>query len=1029
MSVQHVAAPPSPYKGLAPFEDSSLDALFFFGRERESEIVSANLLAYRLTVLYGASGVGKSSLLGAGVAHRLRRQGEAVAVFDTWSGDAVTSLVAEVRETLDATVPDDSADSLAGALGLWTASLGQELYLILDQFDEYFLYHQHEDDFAHELAEVVTRPGLRINILISIRDDMLARLDRFKALIPNLFSNYLRLDHLDRRAAREAIVRPVERYNTLVPPTERVAAEPELVEAVLDQTIAARRDSDESADRNRVEAPYLQLVMQRLWEEERSRGSQILRLETLDRLGGSAEIVRTHLVEALEALPPDDRDVAAKLFNHLVTPSGTKIAHDVGDLAQYASLTERDVAPVLAALADERIVRPVTAPGGPEARYEIFHDVLAEPVVAWRHTYEAERELERTRVDVRRRHRRLLVLAAVALLAVAVMVGVTVYALTQRSNAAAQAQRAHARELAANALIDLQSHPQASLQLVVQAAQLLPSPEIEVTLRRVLVESHERVVLTQDAPVRAVAYSPRGHRFATGGRDGSVHVYTAAGRPLRTLVTGGAIRSIDYSEDGRVAAAASGDGTVRLLDGRSGRQLRVLRAPGATSMDFGGNLLVVAGADGIAYVWRANGEPVSLLRNPGAVLVARLSNDDRYVVTVARDQGGVRQARIFDTRSGELRHVLPQLDITTADFSPYSTIVATGSADGSADLWDVRSGRPLHRLETGKAVVDLDFSRDGKWLATASANDLGHIWEVATGAHVHTLVGPTLPLTSIEFDAAAQFVLIGSEDKNAYVFRTDSSQGVAVLAGHTAEVNDAAFSPNARRVVTAGEDSTARIWDPGAADQLRFVRRVNGPVTAVFDGEGKIVVRPLRPNPRLIARSPDGSLRASASGSDVVVSNARTGERIRTLHHEPAVTDVDFSPNGKLLATGSSHGTARIWNLRSRPFRQLAAHNGPVTVSFSRDGRWLVTGGPKTAIVWRVSTGERLSPNFYLRGHKGKFGGRDAHLTSAEFSPDGRRIVTASLDGTVRVYDCEVCGGLDSLLQLAQRRLARISRR
>ena len=88
-----VTAPPSPYKGLAPFEDSDLDALLFFGRERESEVIAANLMAARITVLYGPSGVGKSSVLRAGVAHRLRQeQGVEVIVFSTWTGNPVEAL-------------------------------------------------------------------------------------------------------------------------------------------------------------------------------------------------------------------------------------------------------------------------------------------------------------------------------------------------------------------------------------------------------------------------------------------------------------------------------------------------------------------------------------------------------------------------------------------------------------------------------------------------------------------------------------------------------------------------------------------------------------------------------------------------------------------------------------------------------------------------------------------------------------------------------------------------------------------------
>ncbi|MDX6486881.1 MAG: hypothetical protein QOF43_2034 [Gaiellaceae bacterium] len=97
------AAPPvSPFKGLAAFEDSELDALFFFGREREREVIVANLLAARLTVLYGESGVGKSSLLAAGVVRELRSiaPGATVALRSTWSG-SIDDALDEVQAKRD----------------------------------------------------------------------------------------------------------------------------------------------------------------------------------------------------------------------------------------------------------------------------------------------------------------------------------------------------------------------------------------------------------------------------------------------------------------------------------------------------------------------------------------------------------------------------------------------------------------------------------------------------------------------------------------------------------------------------------------------------------------------------------------------------------------------------------------------------------------------------------------------------------------------------------------------------------------
>jgi hypothetical protein len=105
------------------------------------------------------------------------------------------------------------------------------------------------------------------------------------------------------------------------------------------------------------------------------------------------------------------------MFNHLVTPSGTKIAHGVGDLAAYAGTNEENVEPILRALTEARILRPVAGQGEvDESRYEIFHDVLAGGVMAWRDEYEAQRDLEQERSKSARLKRWLKTLAPVLLL-------------------------------------------------------------------------------------------------------------------------------------------------------------------------------------------------------------------------------------------------------------------------------------------------------------------------------------------------------------------------------------------------------------------------------------------------------------------------------------------------------------------------------------------------------------------------------------------------------------------------------------
>ena len=464
----------SPYKGLTPFEDSELDVRFFFGREQERELIEANLMASRLTVLYGETGVGKSSVLRAGVAHHLRgvaernlttrgEPGMAVVVFDAWRDDPLhalrTAVMDAVTQALGASLrPPDDDVPLVEALRMWGSVLDGDIYVVLDQAEEYFLYHPAEDDpksFAVQFPAVVNAPDLRANFLLAIREDALAKLDVFKARIPNVLGNYLRLEHLDPRAARAAIVEPIRAYNGLVGENQTVEVEPELVNAVLEQVVAGKVDLRQSGRGAvatgeatvRIETAYLQLVMYRLWEEERSEGSRVLRLETLRRLGDAEQIVRDHVDEALTGLTGEEKDLVARMLDHLVTPSGAKIAHEVVDLADYAGAPEADVLPVLAKLGDERILRSVSGNGRSRAGYEIYHDVLAQPVLAWKAGHEIQREREREAAEAERRHRRLVRLLAAAGVALLVMAAVTVFAVSEWNKARSQTRLAHGREL------------------------------------------------------------------------------------------------------------------------------------------------------------------------------------------------------------------------------------------------------------------------------------------------------------------------------------------------------------------------------------------------------------------------------------------------------------------------------------------------------------------------------------------------------------------------------------------------------
>jgi hypothetical protein len=424
-----------PYRGLEPFDEEA--AAFFFGRDREARLIIASLFAAPLTLLYGASGVGKSSVLRAGVLPRLRQDDGVLPVLfprlgrdpkgtstleSGWQADPVSGIKSTMalalyasagedegrrREYQDVALRHDMAP-LADFARACAEVSGRRLMVILDQFEEYSLYHPDDDLFAAQFPAAVEPRSGPFSFLVSLREDALARLDRFKRTIPNLWDSYRRVDHLSAAAAEEAIRRPLDEYNRREPMDGPVSIEDGLVEAVLREVQADRvqfelRGSGSVTEAPRgghIETPYLQLVMTRLWEREREGNevSDTLRLSTFRAEGGAPQIVRTHLDRVMDQFTSEERDVAARVFQRLVTPSGAKIAFTVRDLAEYEAVDADKLGSILRRLEEgnRRILRRVAVRGDAieEPRYEIFHDRLGEAILAWRSKRLAEQARE-----------------------------------------------------------------------------------------------------------------------------------------------------------------------------------------------------------------------------------------------------------------------------------------------------------------------------------------------------------------------------------------------------------------------------------------------------------------------------------------------------------------------------------------------------------------------------------------------------------------------------------------------------------
>jgi Anti-sigma-K factor rskA len=441
-----------PYMGLDYYQEKF--GAWFFGRDADVSKIITNLQAARLTLLHAESGVGKSSLLRAGVAWRLRQLArkqspfhsvvDIPVVFSSWKDDPVLGLINAIAGAVDPFLaghprPELPHDRLDAAIETAADAVNAPLLVLLDQFEEYFLYCSREptpERFADELARCINLADLPASFLISIREDAYAGLgDLFKGRIPNVYGNYLHIEHLDRASAEKAIRAPLDVYNGLPGAAKPVEIQDELVEAVLDQVPAydvggeaIRGGAATINGVGRVATPLLQLVMETVWERERAEGSRELRLSTLQNLEGVEKIVDTHLANALRTLGGEDRQTAIEMFDHLVTPSGSKIAESVPDLAKRTGHSEEQIGRVLEKLDHARIVRPVPAPPGQDPmrfrRYEIFHDVLTPSISHTIVAYEEQRR-ERQRHLARRARwsTRMLALAGVIIVAAGVSIG------------------------------------------------------------------------------------------------------------------------------------------------------------------------------------------------------------------------------------------------------------------------------------------------------------------------------------------------------------------------------------------------------------------------------------------------------------------------------------------------------------------------------------------------------------------------------------------------------------------------------
>ncbi|WP_433444940.1 NACHT and WD repeat domain-containing protein [Nonomuraea sp. CA-141351] len=1012
-----------PYQGLAPFEAGRAE--LFFGRTRATRSLLERL-GRRLTghgsilLVSGASGVGKSSLLRAGLIPAVAKGELPVTGVPEWRCLLTTPTAQPLRalargwaeafgghaETVAGRLRDDPRRALAEAVT--EEPFRGRLLLVVDQFEELFtlVSDEHERQaFVATLHALAGGPH-GAGVIIGVRADHWDRCAAYPQFAEAIQDGQAIVEPMSEADLRLAITGPAA--------TAGLELEPGLVETILAELRAG--------DRYQAGAlPLLSQALRNTWER---RKDDTLTLRGYEESGRVRDSVRRTADEVLDRLGPEDRKAALRIFRRLtLITTGGQVARRRARLAEvhaaasaHSARRQEEIGALLSAFADRRLLTLH------EDTVEIAHDALLtawptlrqwlEPDLAAQAVYDRLLEAAAQWAD---NHRDPAFLYRGArLLAVqdsrprwerdpdgypppGPVVDGFVAASTREVRRASRRRRLAVAGLAMLSVLAL-----IAAATAVNAADEADAQR-KVALSRQLAAQSEVTGDVALASMLAVAAWDVARTDAA--RNRLLSAATGTGRGKLSGHTKG-VMSLAFSGDGRIVATGSDDGTARLWDTASRRQL---------------------------------GAPITRAKYDCSSVELALSPDGRTLATACLDT-----VRFYDVATH--RELGPELHhdevVSALAYSPDGTTLVTGDFTGVVRQWDAAAhrprgpalGRPDHGRELASIVRRVVFSRDGRSLAVARGKAV-RLWDPATSRPLGAPVArQSEAVLDVAFSPDGTTLATVSFDNTARLWSLASGEPTGVIKDRNTGFNSIAFSPDGTRIATGGRTGRTVLWDTATRQQVvalqdngMSVRRVafgpDGRLLAAGGDDGLVrladpqvhlqIGRPL-PARDAVALSPDGRILATGAaegkGSGVqlwdVATQRPAGPPLRSPDARGSVTKIAFMPDGRTLLTSAMDGL-RLWDLASR---RLIVHDALFDglAELSPDGTFVAVQREQAIAFWDVASRREVGPRIRVPDHTDV-------ITGMAISPDGRTLASAGFDSRVRLFDVATRRQLDGM--------------